>query len=503
MPEHLRALVVLLALAAAYWYFAQGALTQLLPIETFKRWRNLWFFSTLVLFLSQSIWVALILVGIALVLKRRSEAHVMGLYFVLLLVSPPAPAMIPGMGIIDHLWVIDHYRLLALTLLLPTALVLYQRQTTPRIGSSPVDHAVLGYFALMSLLAFRDGNVTSAMRAVFSLVVDIVLPYYAASRSIRDKEGFKQAMTGFMIAAMVLSLVLIFEVFWQWKLYSAVLGALGLNPNMFGGYLLRSGLLRPNASVGNSIVAGYIMVVAFGFFLYLKGLLVSRTHRWLGGALLVGGIVASLSRGPWVGAALLVSIYIITGPRAVKKLLLLTVGGTMALLTLASFPKGEVLIDLLPVVGEAEQGNVEYRADLLAAALPVIERSLLFGSSDFLDAPELQVMRQGEGIIDVVNTYVGVALHSGIAGLVLFASIFFIALRRVNHSIRLVSRLDPESATLGRALFATVMAIAFMIYTVSSIIAIATVYWAVIGLAVSFCLFAQGQHRMAMAPTKS
>ncbi|MFP8833739.1 O-antigen ligase family protein [Hydrogenophaga sp. XSHU_21] len=501
MPEHLRALVVLLALATVYWYFAQRALTQLLPMETFKRWRNLWFFCTLVLFLSHSIWLTLFLIGIALILKRRSEAHVMGLYFVLLFVSPPAPAMIPGLGIIDHLWVVDHYRLLALTLLLPTALVLYQRKSTARIGSSPVDHAVLGYFALMSLLAFRDESVTSGMRAVLSLVVDILLPYYVASRSIQDKEGFKQAMAGFMIGAMVLSLVLIFEVLRQWKLYSAVLGALGLNPNMFGGYLLRSGLLRPNASVGNSIVAGYTMVVAFGFYLYLKEMVTNRAHRWLGGALLVAGIVASLSRGPWVGAALLVVVYIITGSRAVKKLSMLAMGGLMALLILSSFPKGEILIDLLPVIGESEQGNVEYRADLLTAAIPVIERTLLFGSSNYMEAPELQVMRQGEGIIDVVNTYVGVALYSGITGLLLFSAIFVSALRQAKQGIRQVSRLDPESAQLGRALFSTLLAIAFMIYTVSSIIAIATVYWAVIGVAVSFCLFAQRLSLAAPEPS--
>lgn len=503
MSEHLRAFVVVLGLSAAYFYFAKAALTQLLPEETFKRWRNLWLFSTLVLFLSHSVWLALALTGIAVLLKRRSEAHVMGMYFVLLFVSPPAPATIPGLGIIDHLWVVDHYRLLALTLLLPTAVVLFQRKSTARIGSSSVDHAVLGYFGLMALLAFREGNVTSGMRTVLSLMVDILLPYYVASRSIRDKEGFKQAITGFVIAAMVLSLVLVFEVFRQWKLYSAVLGALGLNPNMFGGYLLRSGLLRPNASVGNSIVAGYVVVVAFGLFLYLKEMVSSRTQRWLGGGLLVAGIVASLSRGPWVGAVLLVIVFIMTGPRAVKKLALLTLGGTFALLVLSSFPKGQVLVNLLPVIGEAEQGNVEYRADLLGAALPVIERTLLFGSYDFLEAPELQVMRQGEGIIDVVNTYIGVALYSGLVGLVLFCAIFLGALRDLKRSIRLIGKVDPKSALLGRALLATVISIAFMIYTVSSIVAIATVYWAMIGVAVAYCLFARATNPANVESLKS
>lgn len=489
MPEHLRALVVVLVIALSYFYCAKGTLTQLLPEETFKRWRNLWFFCALTLFLSHSIWLALLLTGVALLLKRGSEAHVMGLYFALLFVSPPAPAVIPGLGIIDHLWVVDHYRLLALTLLLPAAIALFQRNTTARIGSSNIDYVVLAYVALLSALAFRDASVTGGLRSILSLVVDIALPYYVASRSVRDMEGFTHAITGFVMGAMVLALIMVFEVFWFWRLYPGVLDALGVGSNIFGLYLFRSGLLRPTASVANSIVAGYVMVVALGLFFYLNALLADRTSRWLGGAVLVAGIVASLSRGPWVGAILLAMTFIATGPRALQKLSLLAVAGSVTLLVLASFPKGEILVNLLPVIGEAEQGNVEYRADLLVAALPVIERTLLFGSSDFLSAPELQIMRQGEGIIDVVNTYVGVALYSGLLGLILFSAIFLSALSQVKLTMRLVSRHDPQSGLLGRALFATLVSIAFMIYTVSSIFAIPTVYWAVLGTAVSYCLY--------------
>jgi hypothetical protein len=492
MPEHLRALVWILLIATFFFYVAKGAFAELLSEETFKRWRNLWFASTLVLFLSHSIWIAMLVIGALLLAQRRKEAHVMGLYFALLFVSPPAPAMIPGLGIIDHLWVIDHYRLLALTLLLPAALVLAQRKTTAPIGSSRVDLALMGYFGLLCLLAFREGNVTSGMRSILTLFADILLPYYVASRSIRDKEAFRHAAGGFVMGAMLLSLLLIFEVIRHWKLYPSVLGALGLNPNMFGGYLLRSGLLRPNATLGNSIVAGYVVMVAFGLFLFLKGAVTNRKYRLMGGALLVAGIVASLSRGPWVGSVLLALVFLMTGPQAIKKLSLLGTGVLAGLVLLTLHPTGQVLIDLLPVIGEAEQGNVEYRADLLTAALPVIERHLLLGSDNFLDAPELQVMRQGEGIIDVVNSYIGVALDSGLLGLFLFLSIFVGSILQTKGSIRLVRRRDPEAAVLGRALFATLIAIAFVIYTVSSIIAVATVYWGIIGMAVAFGIYAKG-----------
>jgi len=486
MPEHLRALVVVLFFGLVSFYAARTVVPHLLPITTFKRWRNWWLGITLALFLSHSAWIYILLVGAFLLAHQRREAHVMGLYFLLLFVAPPAPIEIPGFGIIEYLWVLDHYRLLGLCLLLPAAISLLQRSTTARLGSSPVDWMVLGYLSLMSLLAFREGNITSGMRTVLSLWIDVFLPYYVASRSIRTEDDWKHALTGFVLAATVLALISVFEMVRGWKLYPSAIPALGLQDVFFGTYLMRSGFLRPNASVGNSIVLGYVMVVALGFFLYLKDFLPKARHRWLGTALLAIGILASLSRGPWVGAAFLVIIYLWAGPKPVKQLGGLAVALAASLVVLNVVPGGRWLIEMLPIVGSVEQVNVEYRADLLTSALPVIERNFLFGSSDFLEAPELQVMIQGEGIIDLVNSYVGVALYSGMLGLGFFAGAFLFALRGLWKGLRVGHRHSPDTARLGRALLATLASIMFIIYTVSSISAIPVVYWSALGLAVAY-----------------
>lgn len=486
MAEHLRALVVVLFLGVGFFYAARGVLPQLVGEQTYKRWRTLWLVATVVVFLSHDLLLCFLVLSAILLSYRRREIHVMGLYFVLLFVAPPAPTEIPGLGIIDHLWVVHHYRLLAVVLLLPAAVSLLQRSTTARLGTSPVDWMVLGYLLLMSTLAFREANATSGFRTVLSLWVDVFLPYYVASRSIRSEDGLKQAMTGYLIAAMLLSIIAIFEVLRSWRLYTAVLGALGLRESVFGGYLMRSGLLRPNGSVGNSIVLGYVLVVAMGFLFYVKEYLSAPLHRFLGVSLLAAGIVASLSRGPWVGAAFLLTLYILTGPNPLKRLGSFGAVGALVFLLLGLFPSGQVLIDMLPIVGTTEPGSVEYRANLLTSALPVIERNLLFGSHDYLNAPELQVMIQGEGIIDVVNTYVGVALYSGLLGLMLFIGTFVCSLQQLRKGQRIARRFSARSALLGRALFATLSAIMLIIYTVSSITAIPVVYWSVLGLGVAY-----------------
>lgn len=410
----------------------------------------------------------------------------MGLYCAMLFVAPPVSVLIPGFGIVEYVWALNHYRLLALTLLLPAALSLSRRNSTLPLGSSRVDWMVLGYLCLASLLSFRDTSVTNGMRSVFSLWVAVFLPYYVASRSIRDLDGMRHAMTGYVLGAMVLALVAMFEAVWSWRLYAGLVNALGLNQSPFGPYLFRSGLLRPAGAAGNSIILGYALVVALGFFLFLKESLSKPLHRWLGFLVLGAGVLASLSRGPWVGATFLVLVYVMLGPRRVGRLAQLMFACLFALLVLGQLPYGQKVIDLLPVIGTEEQGNVEYRADLLTNALPVIERHLFFGSTDYLQAPELQVMIQGEGIIDIVNSYVAVALDFGMIGLTLFVGAFVSAFFQLLKGRRLARRVDQDAVVLGNALGATIAAIMLTIYTVSSLFVTEAVYWMVIGLCVAY-----------------
>ncbi|MBA4266452.1 MAG: ligase, partial [Comamonadaceae bacterium] len=142
MAEHLRALVVVLVLSGGFFWVVRPAAMQWVAEETFLRWRNVWLLSTLVLFLSHSIWICILLLAVLYLTYRRKEVHVLGLYFLVLFVAPSIPAVIPGFGILDHFWEINHYRLLGVTVLLPAAIALFLRSSTPRMGNSPVDWMV-------------------------------------------------------------------------------------------------------------------------------------------------------------------------------------------------------------------------------------------------------------------------------------------------------------------------------------------------------------------------
>ncbi len=452
MPEHLRALVVVLILAAGTFAVARAASAKLIrqPAD-FRRWRNLWFATTLAAFFAHDFWIYAAAASLLIAFFQRSERNTVALFFLLLFAVPPAATQIPGFGIINYVFSLDHIRLLELVILVPAFFRLWGRKDKLRFGRSAPDKLIALYALLLVSLQFRETSLTDTLRQGFYLSTGMLLPYYVISRGLRDLKDFREAMTAFVLAAAVLAAVGVFELARHWLLYNAVVGALGLDWGYLG-YLARTGGLRASGSTGHPIALGYVMTVAIGFYLFLKERIPNRLQRGVGLAGLAGGLVSALSRGPWVGSAILGIVYLGTGRSRFQRLALAGVAVVAVLGLLSLLPGGERIIALLPWIGTVEAETIAYRQQLMENAWVVIRRNLWFGSVNYLAAPEMEQMRQGEGIIDVVNTYVGIALHSGLAGLAVFLSFFASVLLGIWRSLRQMREQTTEVHLLGRAL---------------------------------------------------
>ena len=488
MPEHLRALIVVLVLSGLGFWLMRPAVVSLVSKATFAQWRNLWLGLTLVAFVSHSFWVYALVVSLVLLLRPPPVSQIVGVWMLLLFLVPAAGINIPGFGLINYFFTINHLRLLSLVLLLPAALLLLQQRSSLRLGSTWPDRLLLAYLLLAAALQLREANLTSTLRGCFYLFTDVFLPYYVASRSLRRLEDFKYALTGFLISAALLATLAMFETLRHWNLYAALTNALGTQWG-FDGYLSRAGVQRASAAAGQPIALGFVLAMALGAYWWLKDQTAVRRPMALGGLVLLGGLLATLSKGPWLGAMVMVWVYALLGRRpmaAAGKILIL---GLLALPILAVVPApgGYQAIDLLPIIGRQDLGSMEYREQLLANSLIVIERNLWLGSVDYLNTPEMQRMIQGEGISDLVNSYIQVALETGVIGLSLFVGAFSLAGLQVLKQQRAQIRLDdPAAAGLGRALFTILAGLAVIIFTVSSITVIPWVYWTLLGLCVAY-----------------
>lgn len=483
MSEHLKSLIVILFLAGLVFAFIKRpACAMATTASDFGRRRNLWFAITLIAFLAHNFWIYIIVAGALLLITAPRETNKAALFFLLLFAVPPIQAQISGLGVIQHFFTIHYLRLLSLTILLPAFLVLRKRAVTEGAKQTNADMILAAYLILNLLLQLNVDTFTNTLRHGFYAFIDVVLPYYVVSRSLKDMQSFRDALMSFVVAAMILAIIGGFEFSKHWLLYSPLEDALGVQWG-YGGYLERDDSLRAQASTGQPIVLGYIMAVSLGIFLYLKKSIPSRTTWMIGLVLLIAGLVEPLSRGPWIGAAVILLVFAATGPKAFSRLSLIGLIGMLVLPIVLTTPAGKKIIDYLPFVGTVDDETVTYRQLLIEVSMNIIEANPLFGSFDFL--LYLEELRQGQGIIDLVNSYLNIALASGLVGLSLFAAFFGVILFNIRKGMHGLDAND-ERHLLGRVLMATLIGILVIIFTVSSINSIPVVYWAVAGLGVAY-----------------
>ena len=485
MPEHLRALIVVLGLASFIWLLIQPSIAHATSPSVARAWRNLWFAMTAAAFTLGNFWLYVLLAGAVLMAQRFTTLDALAAYLLLLLTVPAASVDVPGFGLINYFFTLNQPRLLALMLLLPAAVRLSREGGTVRLGSNLTDKLFLGYLLLTAVLQLRESNLTSTLRGCFYLLIDMFLPYYVASRALRRTDDFRMVFSAFGMALALLGVLAIFEVARHWNLYAAMTKTLGLHWGL-GGYLGRGGLLRASGSTGQAIALGYVMVVGLALqFFVLHGTRHASPRLKVPALLMAGGMLASLSRGPWVGMAAALLAYLWTGRNGVRNTVRLGICAIAAIGLMSLFGFGQKIINLLPFIGNVEVENITYRQRLVDNALIVIERHLWLGSTDYLQTPEMQSMIQGQGIIDIVNTFLGVTLDYGIVGLSLFAGFFVSVLWRLWRAQARIPQED-ERRVLGRSLLAALVGIVVTITTVSSITVISMVYWSVAGMGVAW-----------------
>ncbi|MCC2632369.1 MAG: ligase [Ramlibacter sp.] len=474
-----------MVLGMGAWWLARPLAAEQLPRAHALR-RGLWFALTITAFVLADFWAFMLLALALLIWARPREANVPALFLALLFVVPPSPLDIPGFGLINFFFSLSFPRLLSLVLLLPLFLRLVRLPRVPQRGWPRLaDLLFAGYFAVELVLLSREESVTSAARGAFYLFIDLFLPYYVFSRAFSDMARIRDAVASLVIAGVLLSAVGLFEAGRYWLLYSGLVQGWGSSEELL--YLGRSGLLRAMGSTGHAIALGYLLAICLLLYLPLHKRLDAGWRRNALFLLLCGGLFSALSRGPWVGAAVGLLGYVALGPRPVRNVSRLVGGGLAAAVVLAMMPFGGFVIDLIPFIGTVETGNIDYRQRLVEKSWMLIWENPVLGSTDYVERLAAMGMVQGQGIVDIVNSYIEVTLRSGLVGVTLFAGVLLAALFSAMGARRQAERAKEEDAEiLGRSLVAAQVAVMVTIFSVSSIVVIPWVYWCLAGLLVGY-----------------
>jgi hypothetical protein len=478
----LKPLVVVMGIALIVFTMARPWCLRFMSPEDYVRRRNVWLTLTVVAFASPSFWVYAVVALVLLAWAAQKDSNPLALYVTMLHVVPPIGFYIPMVGI-NQLFQLNNYRILSLAVLLPLAVRVFRSPPAPSTRTRLVMDCFLVAFLLLQLaLLVPYESFTNTLRRGFLLTLDIVLVYYVFSRGCVTRRVIHDVMAALCLTCAIFAAIAVFETAKGWLLYQS-LGDHWGQPIEFA-WLMRGDALRSQASLGHALLLGYMLAMGFGFMLYLAQTVRSRSVASVLAAWLWLGLLAAYSRGPWLVAAIAFFTFVALQPagmaRFVKYGFLAVVGVAGVLLS----PWGGRVIASLPMIGTVDLETVEYRRRLADVSWQLIQQNPLLGNPFVLT--QMEELRQGQGIIDLVNSYASTALLYGVPGLVLFVGVFAGALTTVWRMQKRWSALDLDVTSLGACLVGCLLGTLVMLAVASFGQGLAWMSWILAGMAAGY-----------------
>lgn len=497
MPEHLRAYIVISALMALAYVISRALFAKSVEQRFITNLYGAGFAATSILFLAQNMWLFLGGLTLVSILVARRLNHPLALFVFLLLLMPGYSIQVPGFGIVNYLIDLNPWRVLSITLLLPAAVLLAANPVFPRPGRLTADKLVIAYVTYTAALSYvHFQTFTGGLRELATNTLDMALVYFVASRSLMLKGAVRHVMAALVAAAVFLALVGAIEFAKHWILYSSVQRALNVNTGLFS-YGVRGETLRALATTGQPIVLGFVMMVALLLTSYVQHLVPRGFMRTLLWVLMGVGLVAAMSRGPWVGAAIGLFVIALASHDPLSKIFKLLVASFGAAVMLVMLPGGEKILDYLPWVGSIDAGGIDFREILWEQSMLVIDKSPWIGSIGFTDFPEFDPIRLGTGFVDIVNSYLGIVLQYGLIGLALFVFLLLSSLIGVLRALFVNRCSNNEMRLYGVALLAVIVATIAEIWMVSSISQIAPIVIFTVGVSAAYGYLEEPHLRIA------
>jgi hypothetical protein len=492
-PTHLKEMIIVMAIAGIVFRLAKPMALQFSSEADFVRRRNVWFGLTIAGFLSPTFWWFILGAFPLLTWAARKETNPVALYLLLMQVVPQSYVSIPLIGT-NGLFDVDHYRLLSICVLLPAGyrtLKSSSRLSTPFFRT--VDTLLLGWGVLYIAIfippdlpghEILHDSLTNIIRRAVLFFLDVYLLYFVANRTCTSQRNIREAQAAFCLACGVMSLVGLFEFARHWLLYVDIAEQWSGNTDA-GFYLMRGDLLRAQASAGHPLALGYLIAIAFGFWLHLKSHIQSRIRRNGTTFVLWAGLLAAYSRGPWIGAIVIYLAFSGFSPGGFKRFVRATCIVAFLACVILSTPLSDRIRNVLPFLGgTVDAGATVYRQRLAERTWELVQRAPLLG--DQLAYSKMEDLRQGQGIIDLVNTYAEVVLFYGFIGLMLFLGFVLVVLVRTYSLSQLDGLLDPELARMGASLAACIVGTMLMLSSCSFIFGYAKMFYVLAGLAAAY-----------------
>ena len=509
MPVHYRAFIAVMVLTVGAILLLRWLTKGTSLHDSLERRRNAWLAATAIVFLSPNFVLAMLLLAAVYFWSARRDPHPVGLYLMFLLAVPPWTQDLQGFGPFNQLFALNNFRAMSLVILLPLAVNLFLRQGAAALSARTTagrvtDFAVVALSLYIVAMYAAEESATAIMRRLLLSFLDMVLPYFVISRYLRTRDALRDALGALLLGGLIMAVIATFEHFKGWLLYESTAYHWNL-PLPFSIFLMRDDRLRAMGTAGHSLVLGHYLVICLALLVVFAAQFRQKWRLLALYGLVALGLYSTLSRGPLVAAGVVVLLTGLFSGQAVRYYSALA--GVALAVTGALFvsPFWDRFVSVLPFVGTVDLGNVTYRQQLFEATLLMVSQRPLFGTIHVLDF--LEHLRQGQGIIDLVNTYAIYAMRYGLIGLGLFllflgAGLVF----GIEAALRARGR-DEETYRMAGAVASALAGSMIVIVAVSNIDSVPYVYTALVAVLVAMVRMTRPQRQrrvvLGQGPSKT
>lgn len=368
-------------------------------------------------FLIGNKWLVFTLIGVTLLIVAPARpAERVYLYIGAMAAIPIGLSLnLPFPGL-NYLVTLDYAKMTTVILLGP-AFLKYVFSRPPQ-KLKIVGRLLIIFVLLTGIMSIRDLPFTSMLRALFDQFVLVIIPYLTISRSLTNQNEIDNAIKALFVSAIILAGISVFSTLWSWNYYAHLSDR--IVGKSFTDY--RNGFLRIGATTGSTLL-GFVMGAAIVSAFVLQAAKEHSKIFAIAQACVFGFVLFTTgARGGWLAAVLIIGAYFLLSKlqKSGRQLLLVSLISGVVIMMVLVFQDSAVLNDAY--------GSIDYRADLLRTSMGQIAERPLFGSADFLESPRFAHLRQGEGIIDLVNVYIQLSLYYGLVGFSLFIGANLLAL---------------------------------------------------------------------------
>jgi O-antigen ligase len=469
MPLNVKDLIVVLVFSTIVFIFIKPTALLFTNERDFARRRIVFYILTCTAFLGSSFWTYAAVAVPTLLIAGRKDSNPSALYLFLLHIIPPVVAATPIFGMTSFID-FNNPLLLAFLVVIP-AIRRRQQSNTPQnvAGLQFLDWVFLVFGIMSSVLYLHllqpngvpyPSTSTDFLRRAFVFLVGGFAPYFLISRTSYSRQTMLDNASALLIPCVIMSVIAIFETTKGWLLYEVIPDDWGLPP-LSTSYLLRGTSLRAMASAGHSLSLGFLLDIAFAVWLGLSHYVPSRITKVAVTGLLVLGLFAAYSRGPWACAVLIYFAFAFQKRNAFSGITKALIGATIAAVALAFSPLGQKVAAVIPFFGgNVDVENIQYRQRLWEKVWTLFQQNPILG--DQFALTKMQDLKQGQGIVDLVNGYAVELVAGGIVGLGLFLIFVLTILLKTMRAARTMNLTDQKFGMVGASFACCILGTLFL-----------------------------------------